>query len=289
MKKPRTAKKKKRRGPSGRAGTPPRSAPSTLDAGGAAPSVEGDGEPVYLRFGALPRGGPSYDGLLHRDERGVSCFRGRKGPGRQGYAVVIPLDQGQLELQMQTRSLMNVILEGRAVYEAGGTEVGLGGDGEPLLASPLLKPIPPFVRVDLPDWWGEEGRRFAGLWNGARKSMGARASREARLRAAAFLGSRQRPVLEAATAAIAREVSERGSDWEDLKRVLGHADRLRARREELGKEGPVPGMAATIRELEDGRFRVGFRDVEDPYANLFGRAGRKDKAKWAREEGARWT
>src|SRR4051794_28454692 len=50
----------------------------------------GTGEPVYLRFGALPEGGRSYNYELDVEEDGASVFAARKIPG--GYALDIPTE-----------------------------------------------------------------------------------------------------------------------------------------------------------------------------------------------------
>ena len=44
------------------------------------------GEKTYLRFGRLPEGGISYDGLFHDTLAGVVAFRATKKP-KGGYSV----------------------------------------------------------------------------------------------------------------------------------------------------------------------------------------------------------
>ena len=79
------------------------------------------GKPVYARFGALPKGGRSYN---HRDgyyEKGVSVYRARLLNGRL-YIIVSGTDAASA-----------LFICSGPVYLVDGQEIGVGSDREPLL------------------------------------------------------------------------------------------------------------------------------------------------------------
>lgn len=79
------------------------------------------GKPVYARFGALPKGGRSYN---HRDgyyEKGVSVYRARLLNGRL-YIIVSGTDAASA-----------LFICSSPVYLVDGQEIGVGSDREPLL------------------------------------------------------------------------------------------------------------------------------------------------------------
>lgn len=135
---------------------------SPTDAGGA-PATS---EEVFLRLGAAPASGRSYDGLSGYLEEGLAVFEGRKTKqGREEwYVFEIP---ESYEFAPLASLLAQLLAQGRPLYEVvGGTLAdGVGSGGEPLLFDAVLKPVPVFTRVELPAWLGEEGERLAAGWN----------------------------------------------------------------------------------------------------------------------------
>jgi hypothetical protein len=93
--------------------------------------AEKEGRPCYIRYGRLPKGGRSYN---HRDnyyEAGVSVYHGYAMP--DGYILKLSGTDAVSAL---------FIVHGRTAYEVTGQAVGIGSDGEPLLANArLVKPI----------------------------------------------------------------------------------------------------------------------------------------------------
>ena len=130
---------------------------------------------IYFRFGEMPTGGVSHDWECDEDEAGLSVYRGlRRVDG--GCSFDIPLHGGQRGLHSSGRLVSSIIIfvvNGRALYVASGTELAeTGGNDEPLLVDATLRAVSPFSRVDLPEWLGEPGRRFADVWNRYRRSRG---------------------------------------------------------------------------------------------------------------------
>ena len=157
MKKPKDKKrrKKRRRGPLGRAGTPPRGALVPVEDGAKAEPEEEAEEEVYLCFGKAPKAGTSRNWLRGSAEAGLSVVLGRKNRRRGGYVVEVPLDLlPTKQLVSQSLTLTRLAANLRPVYVAvGAEEAGTGAGGEPLLGGGFrLKPVPRFVRVDMPGW-----------------------------------------------------------------------------------------------------------------------------------------
>ena len=138
--------------------------------------------------------------------------KGRKNKRRGDYVVEIPLGLLPIkQLVSQSATVTRLAANLRPVfYVAGGAEeVGTGGDGEPLLGGGFrLKPLPRFVRVDMPGWWGEEGRRFSDAYNDARKNLGV-AQMITEAAELDRLLSRIPPLEEAIFDAIGEEVARR--------------------------------------------------------------------------------
>lgn len=134
---------------------------SPTDAG-EAPATSAE---VFLRLGAAPEGGRSYDGVSGFLEEGMAVFEGRKmKQGREEwYAFEIPCEY---EFAPLAELLAGLLVQGRPLYEASGTVApGKGAGGEPLLRDVVLKPVSLFARVELPGWWGGEGERLASGYN----------------------------------------------------------------------------------------------------------------------------
>jgi len=77
---------------------------------------------VYIRFGDLPPGGKSYNHATGDYEDGVSVYRGKLYHDGS-WAVDIGINQGAW-----------CLFSDRPVYLVSGREVGIGSDGEPVLA-----------------------------------------------------------------------------------------------------------------------------------------------------------
>lgn len=86
------------------------------------------GEAVFARFGDLPKGGRSKDHASDRMEKGVSAYRAKLLPIGDGDVV-------SLDLRTNQEEVGNLFLRDRPLYLVSGDEVGVGADGEPVLAN----------------------------------------------------------------------------------------------------------------------------------------------------------
>jgi len=84
-----------------------------------------DAKDVYVRFGDIPACGHSRDWASNRAEKGVSVFRGKILPSGE----VLPMPGTNQELG----SLLT--MDERPLYVVEGDIVGVGADGEPVLAN----------------------------------------------------------------------------------------------------------------------------------------------------------
>lgn len=82
-------------------------------------------ETRYIRFGQLPEGGKSWNHMDSRYEAGVSCFR------------VIRAD-GKWLIDGAYGSYRALASSGITCYTVAGEEIGVGADGEPLLARAII-------------------------------------------------------------------------------------------------------------------------------------------------------
>jgi hypothetical protein len=92
------------------------------------------GRPVYIRFGAAPECGYSWNDRDNYHEEGISV-----------YAAWL-LDDDTIILDMRDADLCSYVFgefQDRPAYLATGTVVGTGADGEPLLADIDTDPINP--------------------------------------------------------------------------------------------------------------------------------------------------
>ncbi len=218
-------------------------------------------ERVYLRFGEPPESGVSQNMMTRAYEAGVSCFWGwriRNHKGDISYALDVPTEQLMFEMTGQATTMVDMVLEGRDVYVLeGGEEVGRGGDSEPVLAGATPKLISPFCRVDLPEWFGEEGRAVAERWNRARRTPKLRRSPEGRQQALrSLLGAGTR--LAATVVENARKiVEERGVSAEELAKVAERQREFEAASESTKRRiMPLNTKAARVVREEGPRFRV---------------------------------
>lgn len=83
-----------------------------------------DATPCYVRFGLPPKGGRSRNHQDETLEEGVSVFYGEMLPN--GEARALP--------QRQEQFVSMISIQSRPMYIVTGTEIGLGADGEPVLA-----------------------------------------------------------------------------------------------------------------------------------------------------------
>lgn len=238
MKKVKTKKPRaNRRTRAERKRNPGRSAPAATLERSQEESTQGSREQVYLRFGEPPESGISRNGigLTRGYEAGVSCYLGwrvRTAKGSVSYVIDIPRELRAQQLIRQGQYLVIMVMEGRPVYVLeGGEDVGVGADGEPVLAGATPKLIPSFARVLLPEWLGEKGRTFAGRWNRVRGTPKYHTSLDVR---AAGLNS-----LRGLGEALTREVTTRAVDIVE-ERGLSHEELLDTARsqEEARAAGP---------------------------------------------------
>ena len=89
-----------------------------------------EAEPCYLRYGNLPESGYSYNYSDNRRESGVSVFHGQQLP--DGRVRIIP------HYNQELGDLLMLRAEGRPLFIVNGDEIGLGSDGEPILANCVI-------------------------------------------------------------------------------------------------------------------------------------------------------
>lgn len=141
----------------------------------------------------------------------------------------MPRDLLLHQLTRQGQYLLVMLSEGRPVYVLEeGEEVGVGADGEPVLAGSTPKLVSTFARVELPEWFGPEGRAFADRWNRLRRTPKFHNSLDARhagLRSLqAAYESLVKQVIEKATAIV----EERGVSSEELLALSNAQEEVRA-------------------------------------------------------------
>lgn len=82
---------------------------------------------MYVRFGTLPEGGHSRNDETGELEAGVSVYRAAWQSSDHDVLSVKLCSDGDV-IQLRT-------LENRPIYLVDGEEIGVGSDGEPLLAN----------------------------------------------------------------------------------------------------------------------------------------------------------
>lgn len=92
----------------------------------------------YIRYGDIPAGGYSRNAATGELEKGVSVFYAEYA--KNGEYRPLPKNNQQLG------SLLTLIADKRPVYRVRGTEVGTGGDGEPVLKIKQIERIEKIIK-----------------------------------------------------------------------------------------------------------------------------------------------
>jgi len=86
--------------------------------------------PLYIRWGALPKGGKSRNHATGQPEKGISVYAARYNPFLDAYEYADTALAG---------AAITYLTVGAKAYLVTGREVGIGSDGEPLLAEDDVK------------------------------------------------------------------------------------------------------------------------------------------------------
>ena len=205
-------------------------------------------EACYIRFGLPPKEGGSVNTLFQSQEAGVSAFRGRKliSAGKTSYTVEItdPDEGGSVaDALLQAQTLINVIFDNRPVLAlSGGEEVGLGGDGEPVVSDCVSERISPLAQIRLPEWWEAEGRTFEQIWNEIRRTPKLRTSPTGRAAAQQRLLPASQKLMDEIHARITRRVACGGASEEDEEKLLAISESIVS----TDKKAPSPFISKKL-------------------------------------------
>jgi hypothetical protein len=97
-----------------------------------------------------------------------------------------------------------------------------------VLAGATPRPLPLGARVDLPEWFGKEGRAFAERWNRARRTPKFRNSPVARAAALGSLRSAFAPLVQNVARKAADIATERGLTEEEVLAAMRAQEEMAA-------------------------------------------------------------